>query len=62
MGKRVGKDAERGKLTFPTVIGKKLSRERAETLSEQAATALSGYGDSAESLITLARWVVSRQT
>ena len=62
MGKRVGKDAERGKLTFPTVIGKKLSRERAETLSEQAATALSGYGDSAESLIALARWVVSRQT
>ncbi len=62
MGKRVGKDAERGKLTFPTVIGKKLSRERAETLSEQAVTALSGYGESAESLIALARWVVSRQT
>jgi geranylgeranyl pyrophosphate synthase len=62
MGKRVGKDANRGKITFPTVIGKELSRERAKTLSEQAAATLSGYGDAAESLVALARWVVSRQT
>ena len=62
MGKRVGKDANRGKITFPTVIGKELSRERAKTLSEQAAATLSGDGDAAESLVALARWVVSRQT
>jgi len=30
MGKRVGKDANRGKITFPTVLGKELSRERAK--------------------------------
>ena len=62
MGKRVGKDAERGKITFPTVIGKALSRKRADTLSEQATAAISGYGHAAESLSALARWIVSRQT
>ncbi|HBK74080.1 MAG TPA: farnesyl-diphosphate synthase [Planctomycetaceae bacterium] len=62
MGKRVGKDAERGKITFPTVIGKELSRKRADALSEQATAAISGYGHAAESLSALARWIVSRQT
>ena len=62
MGKRVGKDAERGKITFPTVIGKELSRKRADALSEQATAAISGYGDAAESLSALARWIVSRQS
>ena len=62
MGKRVGKDAERGKITFPTVIGKELSRKRADALSEHAMAAISGYGDAAESLSALARWIVSRQT
>ena len=62
MGKRVGKDAERGKITFPTVIGKELSRKRADTLSEQATAAISAYGHAAESLSALARWIVSRQT
>ena len=62
MGKRVGKDAERGKITFPTVIGKALSRKRADTLSEQATAAISGYGHAAESLSALAKWIVSRQT
>ena len=62
MGKRVGKDAERGKITFPTVIGKELSRKRASTLSEQATAAISGYGHAAESLSALAKWIVSRQT
>ena len=62
MGKRVGKDAERGKITFPTAIGKELSRKRADTLSEQATAAISGYGHAAESLSALARWIVSRQT
>ena len=62
MGKRVGKDAERGKITFPTAIGKELSRKRADALSELATDAISGYGDAAESLRALARWIVSRQT
>jgi len=62
MGKRVGKDAERGKITFPTAIGKELSRKRADALSELATDAISGYGDAAESLRALAKWIVSRQT
>jgi geranylgeranyl diphosphate synthase type II len=62
MGKRVGKDAERGKITFPTAIGKELSRKRADALAEQATAAISGYGNAADSLSALARWIVSRQT
>jgi geranylgeranyl diphosphate synthase type II len=62
MGKRVGKDAERGKLTFPTVIGNTASRARAEALAAEAAAALSGFGEPAAPLSALARWIVSRSS
>ena len=62
MGKRVGKDAERGKLTFPTVIGNTASRARAEALAAEAAAALSGFGEPAAPLTALARWIVSRSS
>ena len=62
LGKRVGKDADRGKLTFPTVIGVAASRERAEELAAEAVAALAPFGEPAASLITLARWIVSRRS
>jgi geranylgeranyl diphosphate synthase type II len=60
VGKRVGKDANRGKLTFPGLLGTTESRRRAERLAVEACDALGPLGPSAEALATLARYVVER--
>jgi geranylgeranyl diphosphate synthase type II len=60
MGKRVGKDAGRGKLTFPTVLGSQATRDRADELAGEAAAALTGFGSAAADLTALAHWIVSR--
>ena len=43
MGKRVGKDAERGKLTFPGLLGLEQSAQRAEQLIVEACQALCAF-------------------
>jgi len=60
LGKRVGKDAGRGKLTFPTVVGLEESRTRAGALAAEAAASLHGLGGGAAPLEALARWIVAR--
>jgi geranylgeranyl diphosphate synthase type II len=60
MGKRVGKDAERGKLTYPGVLGVDPSRAYAERLIAQACQVLSPFGAKAEGLETVARYVLER--
>ena len=60
MGKRVGKDAGRGKLTFPTVMGIAAARERAHSLAADAAAAAAELGPGAAELAGLARWIVTR--
>jgi geranylgeranyl diphosphate synthase type II len=60
LGKRVGKDAARGKLTFPTVVGLEPSRARGLALAEEAALTVAGLGDAAAELTALARWIVAR--
>ncbi|GGO53105.1 farnesyl diphosphate synthase [Roseovarius pacificus] len=61
-GKAVGKDATAGKATFVSLLGLDAARARAETLVEQACEALSVYGDQAETLRALARFVISRNS
>jgi geranylgeranyl diphosphate synthase, type II len=53
LGKGVRKDAKRGKLTFPGLLGKEKSRERAETLCHQAVQAVKSFGASGEPLAEL---------
>ena len=60
VGKRVGKDADRGKLTFPTLLGAAESRRRAVELADAAADAVSPLGTPAAELARLARWIVTR--
>jgi len=60
VGKRVGKDAGRGKLTFPTVEGIAAARARAGRLAAEAAAAADELGDSAGELGRLAAWIVGR--
>jgi geranylgeranyl diphosphate synthase type II len=60
MGKRVGKDAGRGKLTFPTVMGLQAAREKARSLAAEAAASAAEIGPRATELAGLARWIVTR--
>jgi geranylgeranyl diphosphate synthase type II len=60
LGKRASKDAERGKLTFPGLLGVDESRRRAEQLVAEAIAAVSSLGPQAEGLEALARAVLDR--
>jgi geranylgeranyl diphosphate synthase type II len=58
-GKRVGKDAARGKLTYPGLLGVDESRRKAAELSKQAVAAAERLGSPL--LALLARYVVTRE-
>jgi geranylgeranyl diphosphate synthase type II len=60
MGKRVGKDAGRGKLTYPTVAGVAAARTRARALAVEATAAVQPLGEPAAELAALAHWIVAR--
>ena len=60
MGKRAGKDAELGKLTYPAVLGEEKSELRAREVAQAAIDALAPFGESARPLETLARFVIDR--
>jgi geranylgeranyl diphosphate synthase type II len=59
-GKRVHKDAARGKLTYPGMLGVAESRRRAQELADQAQAHLQLLGDSAARLQALFRFVLQR--
>ncbi len=60
VGKRVSKDADRGKLTFPATIGLEESRRRAAQLVDDACAAIDELDSEAESLRSLALFVRDR--
>ena len=45
MGKRIGKDADQGKLTYPAVLGEEQSEARAHEMAEAAIAALQPFGE-----------------
>jgi geranylgeranyl diphosphate synthase type II len=59
-GKRVGKDAQRGKLTYPGLLGLEESRKRARELYEEAVESVRNIGPNAQPLTELARYVIER--
>ena len=61
LGKTTGADSERAKPTHPAIIGIAASQQRVRLLHNQAITALAPFGDSADSLRSLAHWLLSRQ-
>lgn len=60
MGKKIGKDAGLGKLTFPTLIGAENSEQRAAEMAQSAIDALEPFGEDAKTLRMLAQFVVQR--
>jgi geranylgeranyl diphosphate synthase type II len=60
LGKTSGKDAERGKVTYPAIVGTEKSRELAERLCAEAMGTLSVFGERAEMLRKLAEALLHR--
>jgi geranylgeranyl diphosphate synthase, type II len=60
LGKRSHKDNERGKATYPSIIGIEQSRALAHELAGRACATLAGFDTRAEPLRQLARFAVER--
>ena len=61
LGKATGADSERAKPTHPAIIGIPASQQRVRHLHTQAINALTPFGDRAQSLRSLANWLLSRR-
>ena len=61
-GKPVGADAAAGKATFVSILGVERARAQAELLVGQAVAHLDLFGQRAELLRQVARFVVNRRT
>jgi geranylgeranyl diphosphate synthase type II len=62
LGKKAGSDIERGKATYPAVIGIEESRRRAAELLKLSLDAIAVLGHSATPLRKLARYVIERKS
>jgi geranylgeranyl diphosphate synthase type II len=60
MGKRTQKDAARGKLTYPGLLGRDDSRSHAQQLADQAFGVLAPLGQEGEPLVALLEYVLKR--
>lgn len=61
LGKTQGKDQAHDKPTYPALLGLDAAKAYALALRDQALAALEGFGDSAEPLRALARYIVDRR-
>jgi geranylgeranyl pyrophosphate synthase len=59
-GKTHGADAARGKATYPSLMGMESAKHRADALYAEALAALEPFGDAAEPLRWMARYIVHR--
>lgn len=62
MGKGTGSDAERGKVTFPKLIGLEASKKKLEELIEKSVDALSGFDEKAKPLRMIAKYIIKRES
>jgi geranylgeranyl diphosphate synthase, type II len=60
MGKKPGGDAKKKKITYPSVLGLRESKEIQEGLVKKAAAVLDGFDHKADPLRDLARYIVER--
>jgi geranylgeranyl diphosphate synthase, type II len=62
LGKTAGKDTAAEKTTYPALFGVEVSLEKADALVEVAFTALEDFGERAETLKSLAKFLVERKS
>lgn len=60
LGKDVGSDLEKGKMTFPGFYGLEESRRRAVEVVDKAVAVLKGFDKKADPLRELARYIITR--
>ena len=60
-GKRLQKDVSAGKATFVSLLGIENAKIRAKQLVEEAIEALSIYGDKAEPMRQVAKFIIERK-
>lgn len=60
VGKRLAKDADRGRATYPQLLGVEASRARAAELVEEACESIVPFGEAAGPLVDLANFVRDR--
>lgn len=58
----MGSDQEKGKATYPSIIGMAASKERASELIDMAIDSLRGFDEKAEPLREIAKYVVERRS
>ncbi len=61
LGKETGTDANRGKATYPALFGIEESRLQARRLIEKGCGALRIFGQSAEPLLALGKFIIERE-
>jgi len=62
LGKGIGSDKKRGKMTYPAVFGITESKRIQEELIDHAIEALKGFDDKADPLRDIARYIINRKT
>jgi len=62
LGKGIGSDKKRGKMTYPAVFGITESKRIQEELIDHAIEALKGFDDKADPLRDIARYIIKRKT
>jgi geranylgeranyl diphosphate synthase, type II len=61
LGKQQGKDQQLGKVTYPVLLGLDGARVKAKALFEEAISALSDFGEDAQTLREIALYIVQRK-
>jgi geranylgeranyl diphosphate synthase type II len=62
IGKGIGSDKKRGKMTYPAVFGTTESKRIQEELIDHAIEALKGFDEKADPLRDIARYIIKRKT
>lgn len=61
IGKDLGSDVERGKSTYPALMGLEESKKEAKKVLEEALTSLKSFGEEADVLREIAQYIVERK-
>ena len=60
LGKNIGSDEDNQKSTYPLVLGMEKSKRRAASLIDEAVSLLAPFGNGAEPLALIARYIIER--
>jgi len=62
MGKETGSDAAHNKLTYPSLLGLDLAKEKLTKYIDAAVASLSGFDERAQPLLVIARYIMERKS